>query len=254
MVNQYILTPYFMDELVPQMQPMLAPGWRIVQPHTEDTLMEQLAANTADIADSVAGTLSDGKRPVSIAGDCVSAIGVLAGLQRAEVHPTLIWFDAHGDFNTTETTPSGFIGGMPLAMMVGLGDLTLIKNVDLQPIPEERVILTDARDLDPGERELVENSQVTHLPDVAQVLDYDLPDGPLYVHFDVDVLDADEAPAHRYAAMGGPSEAVLTQVFERLAATGRVAAVSVSAWHFEADTDGKTGEIVMRLLKVLLGG
>jgi arginase len=254
MVNQYILTPYFMDELVPQMQPMLAPGWRIVQPHTEDTLTEQLAANTADIADSVAGTLSDGKRPVSIAGDCVSAIGVLAGLQRAEVHPTLIWFDAHGDFNTTETTPSGFIGGMPLAMMVGLGDLTLIKNVDLQPIPEERVILTDARDLDPGERELVENSQVTHLPDVAQVLDYDLPDGPLYVHFDVDVLDADEAPAHRYAAMGGPSEAVLTQVFERLAATGRVAAVSVSAWHFEADTDGKTGEIVMRLLKVLLGG
>ena len=59
--------------------------------------------------------------PVVISGDCMVAIGVLAGLQARGIDPTLLWFDAHGDFHTWETTASGFLGGMPLAMVSGRG-------------------------------------------------------------------------------------------------------------------------------------
>lgn len=256
MRNQTIVTPFFMDQLSPQMQVMLAPGWRIVQPELDDDapLMKKLATINADLASAITATVNSGQRPVSMAGDCVSSLGVMAGLYRADVKPLLVWFDAHGDFNTPETSPSGFIGGMPLAMLAGRGDLSIMQALGLPPIPEADIILTDARDLDPGERAALESSQVTHLPAVTDLLTYPLPeDRPILVHFDVDIIDADEAPAHRYPAPGGPSADDLRQVFAHLAATGRVAAVSVSAWNFEADTDGKTGEACLSLLATLMG-
>ena len=111
----------------------------------------RMSAVHETIAGFVVDTLATGQRPVSIAGDCCSAIGMLTGLQRAGIDPTLVWFDAHGDFNTMETTLSGFLGGMPLAMLVGRGDLALPEAVGLAPLPESRVILTDGRDLDPPE-------------------------------------------------------------------------------------------------------
>ena len=75
-----------------------------------------------EIAKHVSAALTGGSLPVSIAGDCCTAIGVMAGLQKARIQPLFIWFDAHGDFNTWETTPSGFLGGMPLAMIAGMGE------------------------------------------------------------------------------------------------------------------------------------
>jgi arginase len=76
-----------------------------------------------------------------------------------------------------------------------------------------------------------------------------IPDGPLYVHFDVDILDPAEAPAMNYPAPGGPSSQQLKQVFETLAATGRVAAISVSTWDPALDTDGQTEAVVQSVLK-----
>ena len=176
-------------------------------------------------------TARAGQRPVSIAGDCCATLGVLAGLQRAGVQPTLIWLDAHGDFNTWDTSPSGFLGGMPLAMLAGRGEQTMVRGLGLTPLAEERIILSDARDLDPGEKEAVAHSAVIHLPQVEQLLDYPLPDGPLYVHFDVDVVDVADVPAVSYPAPGGPSAATLQQVFHHLAQTGRITAVSLSTWN-----------------------
>lgn len=206
------------------------------------------------LAAKVAAALRAGQRPVSMAGDCCTTLGVLAGLQQENVSPTLIWLDAHGDFNTWETSPSGFLGGMPLAMLVGRGEQTMPDGLELTPLPEAQVILTDARDLDPEEAVAVQQSGVTHLPDVAQLLTHPLPEGSLYVHFDVDVINPDEAPAMNYRAPGGPSSALLHEVFARLAATGRVTAVSVSAWNPALDEDGRSQTVVMALLQTLLGG
>ncbi len=253
-LNRFILTPLFLDKPAPGLTALAQPDWLINDPPLPaGELPSRLSPVHEALAEFVAATLADGRRPVSIAGDCCTAIGVAAGLQRAGVHPTLIWLDAHGDFNTPKTTPSGFLGGMPLAMLVGRGDLSMPAAVGLKPLPEERVILTDGRDLDPGERELLAHSQVIHLEDATELGADALPGGPLYVHFDVDVVALDESPAQNYPAAGGPSAAELARVFEALAQTDRLVAVSISTWNPELDRDGRSRQTSMRLLKALIG-
>jgi arginase len=122
----------------------------------------------------------------------------------------------------------------------------------LKPLPEGQVILSDARDLDPGEREAVDGSQLAHLGDVTALLDFRLPEGPLWVHFDTDVVDAGESPAMSYPVAGGPSVADMRQVFRRLAETGRVVAVSLSSWNPDLDGVDKSEEVSMSLLSDLI--
>ena len=220
-----IASPYFMGQAmdgldVPTPHEVLSPEL------PEGTQQERMGVLYDHLARWVAGT----EHPVVYAGDCVSIIGVLAGLERRGVLPTLIFFDAHGDFNTWETTPSGFIGGMPLAMVVGRGEQTIVDSARLTPVPEDRVILVDGRDLDPGEDTAIERSGIGVLS-VVEVSEATLPPGPLYLHIDGDVVDPDDMPAMNYPAPGGPSLAEVAAAVERTAATGRVAAFSVSSWN-----------------------
>ncbi len=143
--------------------------------------------------------------------------------------PILVFLDAHGDFNTWETSPSGFIGGMPLAMSVGRGEQTIAVGCDLRPLPEERVVLVGARDLDPGEDRAVAEAGVAVL-DVSAV-DSDALPGPLYVHIDIDVVDPTDMPAVNYPAPGGPSLLQVGEAVDQLVATGRVVALSFSCWN-----------------------
>lgn len=261
MDNQYILTPYFIGRHAPGLDELAEGGWIVnrragepapaKEPSAQEQL-EQIGALLAPLREAVTGAARAGRRPVSVAGDCISAIGVLAGLQEAGITPTLLWFDAHGDFNTWETTPSGFLGGMPLAMIAGRGEQALLEAVGLAPLPESHVILAGARDLDPGEAEAVAASEVTHFERVADLLSGELPEGPLYVHFDCDVLDPTAAPAMYYPAPGGPDAETLRRVFERLAKTGRIVAASLSSWAPELDEYGRSQAVCMELLAELV--
>ena len=253
MQNQLILTPYFLDDLILGLYPLAQPDWRLNQPTLSfGERQQRMQVLYQPLADFVAETVACGDRPVSIAGDCCTTLGVLAGLQRAGVKPTLIWLDAHGDFNTWETTPSNFLGGMPLAWLVGRGRQAIGESLGLAPLPESDVILTDARDLDPGEQEAVAESEVVHLTNVADLLDYDLGEAPLYVHFDTDIIDSNDAPAMNYPTPNGPTLATLQQVFQHLAQTKRVIAVSMSTWNPELDSDGRSRQLCMNLLSLLL--
>jgi len=143
------------------------------------------------------------KTPLIFAGDCTSCWGAVKGL---EIHyPAILWYDAHGDFNTPETSPSGYLGGMPLAAMVGLGNRQYMNAIRLSLVDELDVILTDARNLDPEEAKLVDHSFIEHLPQIEQLLTIDLPHKPLYIHFDIDVIDSGEMPATGYPEPNGPS-------------------------------------------------
>ena len=253
-MNRFILSPSFLNQAVPALNSLAKSDWLINSPVLpEGSQQSRMSTIHRSLADLVAKTIALEKRPVSLAGDCCTAIGVLAGLQHAGINPSLIWFDAHGDFNTWETSPSGFLGGMPLAMIVGRGDQTMTTAVDLKPLAEDRVILTDARDLDPSERVSVNQSAVVHLPQVAALLEYPLPAGPIYVHFDTDVVSVHESPAHNYPAPGGPPVSVVHSVFKRLAQSGQVAAVSLSAWNPELDKDKRSEDVSMALLHTLVG-
>jgi arginase len=253
MQNRFILSPSFHDEPLLELELLSKSDWFINKPFLPSGDQQtRMSAIHSPIADFVAVTIKKGDRPVSIAGDCCTAIGIMAGVQRAGINPTLIWFDAHGDFNTWETTPSGFLGGMPLAMMVGRGEQRMLDAVGLEPIPEAQVILIEARDLDPGESKAVQESAVVHLNNSLALLNYPIPKSPLYVHFDVDVINPDDAPAVKYPAVGGPSASELHSVFRRLAQTGQLVAVSVSTWVPELDRDGKSQKVSMELLRTLI--
>jgi len=252
MTESHIITPYFIDRPVPELAYLAQPGWEINDPGLEGNDQQSRASGLhRPLADFVTDAAAAGNRPVSIMGDCCATIGVMAGLQRVGVEPTLLWFDAHGDFNTWDTTPSGFLGGMPLAMIVGLGDLTMNRAVGLDPIPSSRVILTDGRDLDPGERDLLDASDVTIVGDPLALLETPLPDGPIYVHFDSDIINCEEAPAQAYPVPGGPSSDELKKVFAHLATSGQVVAVSMTCWTPRLDKDGRSADVCMSTIEAL---
>ena len=253
MKNRMILTPFFLDQPVAGLEDLAGEDWQVNKlTLTRDETQERMIELYRPLAKRVKNAVESGERPVSIAGDCCGTIGVLAGLQQGSVDPTLIWFDAHGDFNTWETSPSGFLGGMPLAMLAGFGELRMGNGVGQAPLSGSKIILTDARDMDPGEKIAVEESAVVHLPKVEMLLDTPLPAGPLYVHFDTDVINSEEAPAMSYLAEGGPPVSVLGRVFDYLASSGQVMAVSMTPWNSEMDEDGRSRMVAMGLLERLL--
>ena len=204
----------------------------VLMPALPDAAPQQrLAVLYRHLAERVA---TSARMPMVLAGDCLAALGVAAGLQRRGVDPVLVWLDAHGDFHTWETSRSGFLGGMPLAMMVGRGEQSIVEALGLLPLQEERVVLVDGREHDRGEDLALAGSRLAHLP-VTDWRTRDLPSGPLYVHVDVDVVDPAEMPALEYPAPGGPMLQEVRAELGGLVATGRVAAISVACTWKPAD-------------------
>ena len=253
MKTKYILTPYFLDQPINGLNELAQSDWILNDQDLPDLdKQSRMSVLHKELAKHVTAAVKDGSVPVSIAGDCCTAIGVMAGLQRSGIAPLFIWFDAHGDFNTWETTPSGFLGGMPLAMIAGLGEQTMPQAVGLQTVEHENIILTDGRDLDPGERELVSGSNILHLEYPMDLLEYDFQNRPIYVHFDTDIVSPLDAPAMNYVAPGGPRAEELGKVFRHIAQTELVKAISVSSWNPELDEEGRTKATILNLLQELV--
>lgn len=249
----YILAPYWMGNFSPLHLAAARHTWRLVAvPDLAGSPTERMGALCQALADEVAAVRAEGNLPVAMLGDCTFSIGMLAGLQRQTPDFTLVWYDSHGDFNTHQTTPSGFIGGMPLAMLCGLGEQTIVDGAGAANHPAADIILTDARDLDPGEDKAVAESGLTHLPNVADLTTLPLPDKPIYIHFDSDVLHLSDLSAVSYPAEGGSTLDTVEASLAHLAQTGRVAAVSVTMWNPEKDKDSSAEELVLGLVERLV--
>ncbi|MBZ0321418.1 MAG: arginase family protein [Anaerolineae bacterium] len=195
--------------------------------------------------------------PVVFAADCVTSIGMVRGLTQRHGEMGIVWYDAHGDFNTPATTPSGYIGGMPLAMLVGRGEQDLMRGAEVRPLNEAHIVITDARDLDPGEREALAASRILHLPDVAELLTAPLPHVPLYVHFDTDVVNLEEMPGMNYPAPGGPSLDTAADTLQRVAHDGEVVGVLFGLWDtrmLTPDNHGVPIAATHRLMQALADG
>jgi len=253
MPERFVLTPYTLDLATPGLDTLARPGWDRTDPVVEgDTELSRISSIHRRLAELIGGAIQRGDRPVSLAGDCCAAIPVLSGLQGNGLHPVVVWLDAHGDFNTTATTITGFLGGMPLAMMSGRGDQTMMQSVGAHLLLDDDIVLADARDLDPLEATLLGGTGIHHLRSVAEVIDAIPPHRPVYVHLDFDVLRPEEAPAMRYSVPGGPSLAELMDLGAALRKTNRIVAVSATTWDLDADTDGRTGKACMAALEAFL--
>ena len=209
-----------------------------------------LAAGLGDVRAAIAGA---GGGPLVLLGECTLTPAVTAGLREANPDLVLVWVDAHGDLNTPETSPSGFLGGMPFAVLLGWCHDRLRRAAGLDPaLPEARAALVGARDLDPGERAAIERSQLVVADDVAGAL-AGLPAGaPIHLHLDGDVLDPAEAPGVDFPAPGGWSGERLDAEMAALAATGRVVGVSVCCGNPRRDPDGRGARAYARALQPLL--
>ena len=172
--------------------------------------------------------LARGDIPVLAAADCSLCMATLPAARARRHDARILWLDAHGDFNTPDTTPSGFLGGMCLAGACGAWDPGVA-----EAVPAEAVVLAGVRDLDVGERTNLEATGATVLPPgetLAAEVEDALGDAPVYVHLDVDVLAGEFAPA-AYPAPGGLTPDELERVLVAVAERGEVAGLEVTAFH-----------------------
>jgi arginase len=219
--------PYHLDEYLPDLDTLLEAQQEIAPDLPAGDVWDRLAVLYSAVGQAVAGTARRGSVPVVVSGDCTTSLGIVAGLQQDGADPGVVWFDAHGDVQTLETTTSGYLGGLPLRLLMGYRPELIGARLGLRSVPEDRVLLAGARDLDPPEAAWLAAAQA-HRTEVTSLTTAGLPDGPLYVHLDLDVIDPGELPALRYPAPGGVTSAQLTAALRTLLATGRVAAVGMA--------------------------
>jgi arginase len=198
--------------------------------------------------------------PLVLAGGCISCVGTLAGVGARPVG--VVWMDAHGDFNTPETTLSGFLDGMALAAATGRCWQNLTLSVPgFRPVSEKNVVLIGARDLDPEERRLLERSAVSWIQTdtmrergteaaLGQALE-GLEADQVYLHIDLDVLDRSEANVNQFSSAGGLTLAELQQIVRLVAAARSVVAAAITAYDPSYDKDGRALRAGMQLIKEL---
>ena len=166
------------------------------------------------LSHAVRSSVGGGAFPIVLAGNCNSCVGTVSGVGAADLG--ILWFDAHGDLNTPETTESGFLDGMGLAMATGRcwkGMLATIPG--FAPVPDAHIVHVGSRALDVAEERMLSRSDIrlipARYPDPTDLLDsitsalQDLQKrvSRVYVHVDVDVLDAGEAQPNHLAVPGG---------------------------------------------------
>jgi arginase len=241
---EIIGVPYHQDQLIPDFDVGVPVDHEVTVDLPDGDAWRRMGV----LYNEVARVVSEQAVPLLVvSGACLTSLGVLAGLQRSGRDPGIVWVDAHGDFNTEATTPSGYLGGMPLALAVGVGTLTLPFELGLRPVPTSRVVLIGARDIDPDEQVLLEQSDIEQRG--LEVLARDLPEGDLYVHVDIDICDPKVVPDLLFPAPGGPDADVVVETVRRIMATGRVVAVDLAAtWH-QNRLSAPTQRGVMRRLK-----
>lgn len=215
-------------------------------------------AVATQLAGQVRAAIGDGAFPLVLAGDCNSCLGTVAGCGTEGL--AVAWFDAHADIDTPEDSSSGSLDAMGLAMLTGRGWRALRATVPgLQPIDEDRVVLLAARDLERGQRRRLRDSRIRTLEgnrftdaDLRAALDDLRARAPrLYLHIDLDALDPDEGTANHYSAPGGTSGARLTSAVAEAFRRFDVAAVAITAYDPEADTDRRMLDTATRVVRAV---
>lgn len=244
-----IYVPYHLDERLPGLGVPLPSGVEVEVDLPEADVWSRLARLYDAVAVTVEQSVRGGAVPTVVSGDCTVSIGMAAGLQRAGLDPSVVWFDAHGDLQTLETTPSGYLGGMALRFLLGYRPGHVADRLALRPPPEDRVLLVDVRDLDAPEADHLASSPLSwsKLDDLTQEA---LPPGPLLLNLDLDVLDPSHVPGLRYPAADGPDLPSVLRAVRVVLDSGRLAALNLACtWHpGRPDPGGVRARLVSTIL------
>jgi arginase len=197
-----------------------------------------------ELARVVGETVAGGEFPLVLGGNCSTALGTVTGLDR-EVG--VVWFDAHGDLHTPDTSPTGFLDGMALALLIGQGWSELRREFTV--VPAERVVLVGARDFDPTEpTDTVARADAGSLEGALERLDVDA----VYVHIDLDVLDPAAGQASGWAVAGGLSPEELEAALDAISSRFEIPAAALTAYDPRVDPEERIPPIAARLASRLV--
>jgi len=178
--------------------------------------LDEIVETSTRLSDAVSNSIENNHFPMIIGGDHSIAIGSISGISKHYENLGVIWYDAHGDLNVPEESPSGNIHGMPLRVLAGEGDEQLVNISNYTPkVKPENIVLIGMRDLDAGERRYIKehNIKTYTMAEVdrygikqvmEETIDYlkDKTDG-IHLSLDVDALDPVETPGTGTRVLGG---------------------------------------------------
>jgi len=240
--------------------------FEVAEPKVPESMITQdEVQNIGLINGSIANVVETARKvskPVLLTGgNCCYATGVIGGLQLAhgsQARIGLVWFDAHGDFNTKNTTLSGMLGGMPVAVISGLTHPDWRELSQIQsPIPTNRIILVDVRNLDPAEKVFINatdtiiasvgqgfpgkdlHTSIRHLSNKCEYI---------YLHIDSDILDESYTPNHKTKEPNGPNLDQVKNAIDTVMATKKVVVFAVVSVY----GDGEGSDIMITSGKELI--
>lgn len=228
-----------------------------------------IAARTRALADRACRLAASGTIPVFLGGDHSLSIGSIGGIARhyASIGRELfvLWIDAHADFNTRSTTPSGNLHGMALAILTGEEDVDGLFGSGVDLLDRQNLLLLGTRSIDPGEDALLRRRNIA-VADMTQIGDVGirlplqkfldrvrLSNGWLHVSFDVDAIDPEIAPGVSTPVRHGLDKGQACCVFEMLRASGLARSLDIVEFDPSRDVDDRTADLVVRLVARLFG-
>ncbi|MCO5142667.1 MAG: arginase [Oligoflexia bacterium] len=240
------------------------------EPKNQMKFREEIAASSLEIKEQTYQSLKDGCKPIIIGGDHSLAIGSIAGVskfyQERKQKIGVIWLDAHGDINTPETTVSGNIHGMPLALALGVGHHDLLKVGDFTPMIDHRkAVLIGIRDLDQGERNLIKEMGVRAftmrdidemgmrnvITEAIKIASDDT--AGFHLSFDVDSMDPSIAPGVGTAVRGGITYREGHLAMELLHDSGDILSMDVAEVNPVLDTSNQTADLAVGMVLSAFG-
>ncbi len=228
--------------------------------------LEPILKVSEELADAVRSALIAKEFPLILGGDHSIGLGSITGVTRVYKDISVIWIDAHADFNTEETTPSGNIHGMILAALAGIGNSNLTGIGGWAPkLDPQKIIIVGARELDPGERELLRSHHVhvftmsdidqrgiSNVMHEALSLAGKASDG-IHLSLDMDALDPEHAPGVGTPVRGGLTYREAHMIMELIADSGHLLGMDVVEVNPILDRENATALLAVELIMSALG-
>ncbi|MCQ6276791.1 arginase [Bacillus sp. V3B] len=238
----------------------------VIDPNTKIRNLKLVIEKNEELAKTVAKAIENGSFPLILGGDHSIAIGTLAGVAKYYPNLGVIWFDAHGDLNTVETSPSGNIHGMPLAVSMGIGHRLLTNIMGYSPkVKLENIVIIGARALDIGEKKLIKEKGIKvytmHEIDrmgmtkvIEETIAYlkEKTDG-VHLSFDMDGLDPTDAPGVGTPVNGGISYRESHLAMEMFAEADIITSAEFVEVNPILDEKNKTASAAVALMGSLFG-
>ena len=265
-VNRYFIVPYDSGHRAKRMgagplRLALELGVEAEAIETDMTLPREISTAFelyGKLSQAVYECVAAGDFPIVFSGNCGAVNGLAAGVGVEQL--AVLWFDAHGEFMTPETTTSGFLDGMPLSVLTGRCFKRLAATIPwFAPLPPSRTMLVGSRAYSPGERDellhggvaLLEPSSLTE-PNVDRWLNgMSAGASRLVVHVDLDVLDPKHGRANEYAEEGGLSPEDILRVIDLARRRFEIVALELASYDPACDEDGRVARIGARIVRAV---